>query len=200
MLFVVQNAPAAPAELPDLSLTPLIYDSPTSKFDLGVFITETPAGLNCVWRYSTDLFEASTIRRLGRQYETLLRNAVTQPQDRISRLDILTQEEKEQQKLEKQRREEEKIKTLKSKRRKAVSVAEMNLVATELLDDGEELPLVVKPAADGLDNGLDLAEWAASERLTVERLLLEHGAVLFRDFASGAARDHSRHQSSRLRI
>jgi alpha-ketoglutarate-dependent taurine dioxygenase len=50
-------------------------------------------------------------------------------------------------------------------------------VRTYQLTDDDPLPLVVEPAGP-----VDLAGWISRNRHEVERLLLRHGAILFRDF------------------
>lgn len=46
------------------------------------------------------------------------------------------------------------------------------------LQPDQTLPLVIRPAVEGLD----LVTWASSRRDVLETLLLRHGALLFRDF------------------
>lgn len=53
-----------------------------------------------------------------------------------------------------------------------------SLVRMEPLREGETLPLVVRPAVDGVD----LPEWAAAHREEAEGLLGRHGGILFRGF------------------
>ena len=67
-------------------------------------------------------------------------------------------------------------------RRKAVDVTE--LVATSTID-GNPLPLVVKPVTEGVD----LADWAASNLDQVEAWYDKHGAILFRDFGLTGVQD-----------
>jgi alpha-ketoglutarate-dependent taurine dioxygenase len=62
-------------------------------------------------------------------------------------------------------------------RRRAVGAGPGDLVAAGPLE-GRKLPFTIHPLVDGLD----LAEWAASNRARVEELLLEHRALLFRGF------------------
>nr|MDQ2694638.1 TauD/TfdA family dioxygenase [Pseudomonadota bacterium] len=64
-------------------------------------------------------------------------------------------------------------------RRKAVTVSEQTLVREALADARHDLPLVITPG----DAGIDLSDWAARHREALERKLLRHGALLFRDFA-----------------
>lgn len=52
-----------------------------------------------------------------------------------------------------------------------------SLVRTSHLP-GTTLPLVIEPAADGVD----LAEWAGAHRASIEEMLHAHGALLFRGF------------------
>lgn len=51
-------------------------------------------------------------------------------------------------------------------------------VRAECLFEDSLLPLVVRPAAAGVD----VAAWAAANRALVEENVLRHGAILFRDF------------------
>lgn len=53
-----------------------------------------------------------------------------------------------------------------------------SLVKMEPLRPEGPLPLVIRPAVDGVD----LVEWARGNREEVERLLLRHGGLLFRGF------------------
>ena len=59
-------------------------------------LSETAQGLEGVWEYSTDLFEAETIARLGRHFECLLRGIVAGPGQRLSELPLLPEAERRQ--------------------------------------------------------------------------------------------------------
>lgn len=64
-------------------------------------------------------------------------------------------------------------------RRKPVAVSEQRLTHERLLDDRYTLPLLIEPAVAGVD----LVEWAALNRDSLEQKLLKHGALLFRGFS-----------------
>lgn len=68
----------------------------TSKFDLSLFISETADGLEGIFEYCTDLFEAQTIRRLCGHYGALLHAIVRDPDQKISTLPMLTDAERHQ--------------------------------------------------------------------------------------------------------
>ena len=68
----------------------------TSKFDLTLSISETEDGLQGIIEYSTDLFEAQTIRRLYGHYGTLLKEIARDPDQKISRIPILPASERHQ--------------------------------------------------------------------------------------------------------
>ena len=89
VFFSLQNAPKQSLQLPGLRLTTLERIGSTSKFDLSLFLNETPEGLRGDMEYSTDLFEAATIEQMLRHYEGLLRAVVENPQQRLSQIDIL---------------------------------------------------------------------------------------------------------------
>lgn len=63
-------------------------------------------------------------------------------------------------------------------KRKAVSVAQEELVKTGPVTPGKALPLVVEAAAEGLN----LVAWATSNRQFIDDHLLKHGGILFRNF------------------
>jgi alpha-ketoglutarate-dependent taurine dioxygenase len=77
---------------------------------------------------------------------------------------------------------------LSGSRRKAVSLSHESLVRIEPLAPGRTLPMVVRPAVDGLD----LAAWAADHRGFVESELQGRGGLLFRGFGLRSAGDMER--------
>lgn len=95
ILFQMYDAPGSRLRLPGVTAAPVAPDGRTSQFDLSVVIQVTPAGLAGSMTYSTDLFEAETIRRLADHYRSLLTDALADPQRRLSAIDFLTPPERE---------------------------------------------------------------------------------------------------------
>jgi alpha-ketoglutarate-dependent taurine dioxygenase len=62
--------------------------------------------------------------------------------------------------------------------RKHLSVSQEDLVRTECLSTGQPLPLVIKPAMEGVS----LVDWTRRNLPFIEKNLLDHGAILFRGF------------------
>jgi amino acid adenylation domain-containing protein len=96
VMFALQNAPHPPLSLPGLTVRSLPLSSRTSKFDLTLQVRENAGGLRAGLEYSTELFDAGTIRRLLGHFEVLLGAAVADPDRRLSRLPLLTDEERRQ--------------------------------------------------------------------------------------------------------
>ena len=63
-------------------------------------------------------------------------------------------------------------------RRRPVNLPEGELVKTRLFNVDQTLPLVIEPAI----NDVELVGWAKSNKELFERKLLQHGALLFRNF------------------
>ncbi|NER30313.1 MAG: AMP-binding protein, partial [Symploca sp. SIO1C4] len=97
VMFALQDETLSQVELTGLTASPLQVESQTAKFDLTLAIENRSDGLVGVWEYSTDLFDASTIERMTGHWITLLEGIVSNPQQPISQLPLLT--EVEQQKL-----------------------------------------------------------------------------------------------------
>jgi amino acid adenylation domain-containing protein len=96
VMFVLQNASVQAVELPGLILNPVIADSGTTHFDLTLHIVDTEQGLVATAAYNTDLFDAATITRMLRHFQTLLEGIVTSPDRRLSELSLLTEAERQQ--------------------------------------------------------------------------------------------------------
>lgn len=96
VLFVMQNTPNSSLKLSGLNIRSMEDENATTKFDLTLFITERPEGLDCCFEYNTDLFERDTICRLAGHYLTLLQSAVATPDTRLSELPLLTSKERQQ--------------------------------------------------------------------------------------------------------
>jgi non-ribosomal peptide synthetase component F len=87
-----------------------------SKFDVALFMRDKGSDVTEDWLYSTELFDRSTIVRMAKHFENLLRHAVSQPEARLSALDMLSEEEKQQ-------REKERTENKLSQRKKLISAA-----------------------------------------------------------------------------
>ena len=96
VMFVLQNAPAAPFNLPGLSVTPMLIDNETAKFDLILSVTDTGDELSAGIEYNEDIFEARTISRMLGHLRVLLEGAVAHPEHRVAELPMLTDEERNQ--------------------------------------------------------------------------------------------------------
>ncbi|MBP5974477.1 amino acid adenylation domain-containing protein [Brasilonema sp. CT11] len=96
VMFVWQNTPMRKLELPGLTLTSLSMSSVTAKFDLTLSMQEIESGLVGSWEYNTDLFEPDTIRRMMGHFQTLLEGIVSNPEQLIGQLPLLTEAQRHQ--------------------------------------------------------------------------------------------------------
>ncbi|MFB2896155.1 condensation domain-containing protein, partial [Aerosakkonemataceae cyanobacterium BLCC-F50] len=94
VMFSLQNTPQSESSLSGLKIQNLPLSTDVkARFDLEVNFWETPDGLQGVWSYSIDLFDAPTISPMGQHFETLLKSIVANPKARISELSLLNQTE-----------------------------------------------------------------------------------------------------------
>lgn len=96
VVFVLQNTPDASLVIPNATIVPIEIDNKTSKFDLTLSLTNTPQGLTGYLEYSTDLFDASTTRRIADRFEVLLESIVASPDSPIDGLSLLRPSERKQ--------------------------------------------------------------------------------------------------------
>nr|QEO74770.1 phosphopantetheine-binding domain-containing pro [uncultured bacterium] len=88
-----QNTPAAGVHLPGLEAEKIPVGTGTSKFDLWFSLTETARGIDGMAEYNAEIFDRSTVESILARLETLLRAAVAEPDLRIGRIDLLTEDE-----------------------------------------------------------------------------------------------------------
>jgi amino acid adenylation domain-containing protein len=91
--FSLQNAPHEAPCLPGLDVDLLDTDTGSTQFDLAVALSESGAG---AIRYRTALFQETTIDRLARHYEALLRGMAEQPGRSVLELPLFADEERHQ--------------------------------------------------------------------------------------------------------
>ena len=96
VLFVLRNTPQPAMKLQGLTLSPLESDIGASKFDLNLFIVEEAEGLKASLEFNTDLFDASTIKRMLGHFQVRLEGIVANPEQRLSALPLLTEPERHQ--------------------------------------------------------------------------------------------------------
>ena len=96
VMFTLQTAREYAPRLRGLEVLRVPIVSGTSKFDLTLGITDTQAALEGAFEYSTDLYDAPTIARMGRHFVRLLEAIVHDPYTRIGDLPIMDAEERRQ--------------------------------------------------------------------------------------------------------
>ncbi len=97
VLFSLQNTPQSSSNLSGLIIQnmPLPLDV-RARFDLEVNYWEIPGGLEGVWCYNSDLFDATTITRIGEHFQILLQAIVANQEMRISELPLLSEAQRHQ--------------------------------------------------------------------------------------------------------
>lgn len=94
VMFVHQNVPSLYV-VPGMELELLKIDYQTSKFDLNLWVEEFNDELLLTLHYSTDLFDATTAKRILTHYQTILESIVREPDRPIKYLDYLSRPERD---------------------------------------------------------------------------------------------------------
>ncbi|HYG61701.1 MAG TPA: amino acid adenylation domain-containing protein, partial [Thermoanaerobaculia bacterium] len=94
--FQVAHAPAGGVGLPGLELADVPRADPAAKVDLNLSFGEGKDGIGGLLEYDADLFEATTVLRLGTHLRRLLESALADPERPLSTLPLLTPWEEHQ--------------------------------------------------------------------------------------------------------
>ncbi|AFY44059.1 non-ribosomal peptide synthetase [Nostoc sp. PCC 7107] len=96
VMFVLQNTPTNVQEISGITLQTLEFDSGTAQLDIFLSMSESPEGLTGCLEYNTDIFNSTTITQFINNFQTLLTNIVTNPEQHLSELSLLTASEQKQ--------------------------------------------------------------------------------------------------------
>jgi amino acid adenylation domain-containing protein/non-ribosomal peptide synthase protein (TIGR01720 family) len=94
VVFVMQNFAASRPGKPQMKLKPYQYETKIAKFDLTLQAVETKEKLLFILEYCTKLFKTETIRRLIDYFKKILKSIIENPEQKISKIEILPTEEK----------------------------------------------------------------------------------------------------------
>ena len=95
-LIALQNLGGRLPALPGLEVSPVSLPGGGAKFDLTLDLAEDERGLLGTLEYRADFFEHSTVKRLADQFLRLLEGAAADPDRRLSRLPLLSRQERQQ--------------------------------------------------------------------------------------------------------
>jgi len=83
-------------EASGLKLEEFVFDDGIARFDLEIDVIENSGHHDCRFRYNTDLFDRATIQRFGDHFKTILKGIVSNPDQRVCGLPMLTSAERKQ--------------------------------------------------------------------------------------------------------
>lgn len=94
--FQFRNLPFAALRFAGLECEPVEFDPGTAQFDLAVEVTPAGESLRVALTYNSDLFERQTARRMAGHYRALLEGVARNPEQRVSAIRLLQEEERRQ--------------------------------------------------------------------------------------------------------
>ncbi len=94
--FAFQVAPAKGLVLEGLEARILSGENPSAQFDLSVTLTDREQTITGALVFNTDLFDATTIARLSRQFRILVSGALSEPNRPLEELPLLSDAERHQ--------------------------------------------------------------------------------------------------------
>ncbi|RYZ16499.1 MAG: non-ribosomal peptide synthetase, partial [Myxococcaceae bacterium] len=78
-MFVLQNAPEAPFELPGLTVSPVEVNRGSVTYELALSLTELAGGFSGVLEFNTDLFDARTAEGIHADFMRVLDAVLANP-------------------------------------------------------------------------------------------------------------------------
>ncbi len=95
VMFNFLNQPKANPALPDCELEMVVMENTSSKVDLTLAVEERDGNFSVGIEYKTDLYDESRIQALLKNYSTLLESIVSDADSKLSKLQILTDSERD---------------------------------------------------------------------------------------------------------
>ena len=85
----------SPRKLGTLALEPVVTPQQEGQFDLSLDVFESNDALSFAMKYDVELFDSATIVRMARHFENLLASALDHPEQRVSALGLLDDQERQ---------------------------------------------------------------------------------------------------------
>ncbi|WP_186763350.1 non-ribosomal peptide synthetase [Lentzea tibetensis] len=95
VMLVLQNNSKAELAFPGLDVSPVVVRTGSCKFDLMFGFEEADSGIGGAIEYATDLFDRSTIQRLGERLVRVLTQVTANPDAPIGAVDVLAETERQ---------------------------------------------------------------------------------------------------------
>lgn len=123
--LVLQNQPESALDMPGLEVLPEPIEHGQAQLDLHLSVEETDNGLDCTFKYSADLFEATTVTAFAEEFGALLAQVVATPEMQIATLaQSISQRARERRLAEQQARSQQGLARLGGARRKPLVTPE----------------------------------------------------------------------------
>jgi amino acid adenylation domain-containing protein len=94
LVSLALNEAGTPIEIGRLKVEPMPLERQAAMFDLTLMMAERDGQLVGSLKYSTDLFDAESIRRMVNQFQVLLEGIAADPAQRLSALPLLAESER----------------------------------------------------------------------------------------------------------
>ena len=94
--FALMDYPAVDLILPGIQTAPWFVTTHTSKFDFSLTVERSADGWMAAAEYSMDLFDAGRVERMLEHWRVILESIVTNPDQRVSEIPLLTAAERRQ--------------------------------------------------------------------------------------------------------
>ncbi|MET0623231.1 MAG: amino acid adenylation domain-containing protein [Pyrinomonadaceae bacterium] len=94
VMFILRTTSDSSLTLPGVTIEPLDLDPGIARFDLETFVNESESGLGVLFKYNTDLFDDATVTRMWGHFSNILEGVVAAPEQKISALPLLTEDER----------------------------------------------------------------------------------------------------------
>jgi len=94
VMLAINDSARGVLQLSELTVETELIKNVAAKFDLALMLEDDQEQISGELEYSTDLFEAGTVRRMVQQLERVLDQVAEQPQRRIAEIDLLSDSER----------------------------------------------------------------------------------------------------------
>ncbi|MCB1057617.1 MAG: non-ribosomal peptide synthetase, partial [Acidobacteria bacterium] len=88
VLFLMQNFPLVPVEVPGLSWRPIVPERVAAQAELALELAERDGRIEGLLAYNRDRFEAAAVDRIARQFVTVLEGVVEAPDRPLSEIPL----------------------------------------------------------------------------------------------------------------